>query len=138
MALFNSEDSSINNVISSGSSVSGNIKINGHMHIDGDLEGSLECSGNVTVGQNARIRGNITAKSMTISGIVYGNLYSQNAVHLLSTSAVIGDIQAHKIQADENVILHGHCICISEENSYNEALSNWENTQAVTSKIVKV
>jgi len=75
---------------------------------------------------------------MTISGIVYGNLYAQNSVHLLSTSAVIGDIQARKLQADEDVILHGHCICLSEENSYNEALSNWQNTQAVTSKIVKV
>lgn len=138
MALFNNEDSSINNVISSGSSVTGNIKINGYIHIDGDLEGNLECTGNVTIGQDARIRGNITAKSMTISGIVYGNLYAQNSVHLLSTSAVIGDIQARKLQADEDVIVHGHCICLSEENSYNEALSNWQNTQAVTSKIIKV
>ncbi|MBR1912810.1 MAG: polymer-forming cytoskeletal protein [Treponema sp.] len=138
MSLFNSEDVSINNVISSGSSVAGNIKINGYIHIDGDLEGNLECSGNVTIGQDARIRGNISAKSMTIGGIVCGNLHAQNAIHLLSTSAVIGDIQARKLQADENVIIHGHCICISEENSYNEALSNWQNTQAVTSKIVKV
>jgi len=42
MALFNKENSSINNVISSGSSVTGNIKINGYIHIDGDLEGNLE------------------------------------------------------------------------------------------------
>ncbi|MCR5763962.1 MAG: polymer-forming cytoskeletal protein [Treponema sp.] len=138
MSLFNNEEATINNVISSGSSVVGNVKISGYIHIDGDLEGNLECTGNVTIGQDARIRGNITAKSMTIGGIVYGNLYAQNSIHLLSTSAVIGDMQARKIQADDNVIIHGHCICLSEENSYNEALSNWQNTQAVTSKIVKV
>lgn len=138
MALFNNEDSSINNVISNGSSVTGNIKVNGYMHIDGDLEGNLECTGNVTVGHNARIRGNLFAKSMTIGGIVCGNLYAQSSVHLLATSAVIGDVQAHRIQADEGVILQGHCICLSEEDSYNEALSNWQNVQAVTSRIVKV
>ena len=73
MAIFNDE-SSINSIIGRGSTIRGDMKINGFMSIDGDLDGNLETTGNVIVGRNARINGNITAKSVTVSGIVKGNI----------------------------------------------------------------
>lgn len=135
MAIFN-DDVSINSIIGRGSTIRGDMKINGFMRIDGDLDGNLETTGNVIVGENARINGNITAKSITVSGIVKGNIIAPESVRLLSTCAVIGDIQTHRLQADENVILHGHCISLTDEALYEESVSSWQDTQVIASRSI--
>ena len=68
------DDISINTIIGKGSAISGNMKVNGFIRIDGDIDGSLETDGNVIVGENARIRGDLTAKSVIIGGIIKGNI----------------------------------------------------------------
>ena len=135
MALFN-DDISINSIIGPGSSIKGDIKINGFTRIDGDLDGNLETTGNVIIGEHARIKGNITALSVTVGGIVLGNIVAPNQVHLLSSSAVIGDIQSHKIIADENVVVHGHLISLAEELSYSTAVKYWQNSKAISSRSI--
>ncbi len=135
MAIFN-DDISINSIIGKGSSIRGDMKINGFMRIDGDLDGNLETTGNVIVGENARINGNIIAKAITVSGIVKGNIIAPESVKLLSSCAVIGDIQTHRLQADENVILHGHCIALTDETLYEESVSSWQDTQAIASRSI--
>lgn len=137
MALFN-EDISINSVLGKDSSFKGDVKINGFMRIDGDLDGNLEASGNVIVGEAARIRGNITARSITVGGIVRGNITAPEGVHLLSTSAVFGDVQTKRLQADENVLLHGHCISLKQEEAYNEAAKRWQNASSFAAKSLQV
>ena len=135
MAIFN-DDSSINSIIGRGSTIRGDMKINGFMSIDGDLDGNLETTGNVIVGKNARINGNITAKAVTVGGIVKGNIIAQESIRLLSSCAVIGDVQTHSLQADENVILHGHCISLSDGALYEESVSSWQDTQAIASRSI--
>ena len=137
MAVFN-DDISINSIIGNGSSIRGDIKINGFMRIDGDLEGNLETTGNVLVGENARIAGNITARSITVGGIIKGNVVAPEQVHLLSSSIVIGDIQTRRFQADENVIVHGHCISLNDETEYESASAEWENIKSISQKAIKV
>ncbi|MEE3315198.1 MAG: polymer-forming cytoskeletal protein, partial [Treponema sp.] len=112
------------------------MKISGFMRIDGDLDGNLEATGNVIVGEFARINGNITAKSATISGVVKGNIIATESVHLMSSSSVIGDIQTHRLQADNNVILHGHCISLKDEGAYDEAVNSWQDAQAIASRSI--
>lgn len=137
MAVFN-DDISINSIIGNGSSIRGDIKINGFMRIDGDLEGNLETTGNVLVGENARIAGNITARYITVGGIIKGNVVAPEQVHLLSSSIVIGDIQTRRFQADENVIVHGHCISLYDETEYESASAEWENIKSISQKAIKV
>lgn len=137
MAVFN-DDISINSIIGNGSSIRGDIKINGFMRIDGDLEGNLETTGNVLVGENARIAGNITARSITVGGIIKGNVVAPEQVHLLSSSIVIGDIQTRRFQADENVIVYGHCISLYDETEYESASAEWENIKSISQKAIKV
>lgn len=134
MALFSNEDYSINSILGIGSSVKGNIKVNGCMHINGDLDGDLEASGNVIVGSQARIRGNVFAKSITVGGIVLGNIVAPDSITLLSTAAVLGDVQTHHFQSEQNSILNGHCIALSDDNLYNDAVESWQDSQAIASK----
>ena len=89
------DDISINTIIGKGSSIKGDMHINGFVRLDGDIDGSLETDGNVIVGDNARIKGNVKAKSVIVGGIVVGNIIAQENVKLLSEAAVLGD-QDHR------------------------------------------
>lgn len=61
--------------------------------IDGDVQGSIELgSHTLTIGPDARIKANVLAKTVTISGKVTGNVKAVEKVDLRSTGSVEGDI----------------------------------------------
>lgn len=131
------DDISINTIIGSGTAIKGDITINGFIRMDGDIDGNLETDGNVIIGENARLRGNITAKSVTVGGIIIGNITAQENVKLLSSSAVVGDILTRKIQIDEDVIFHGHCISIKDEEKYQDESDNFLQKKAIRAKVFR-
>ena len=129
------DDFSINTIIGLGSSIKGDIKISGSIRIDGDLLGNLETDGNVQIGEDARIKGNITAKSIIIRGIVIGDITVKESVKLLSSSAVVGDILARSIQLDDNVLFHGHCIAVKEDAKYESLSSEFLTGKSIRRKV---
>lgn len=131
MALSN-EDIVINSIIGAGSSITGDIKVNGFVRVDGDIDGNLITTGNVIIGEKARVSGNIQARTVTVNGIVKGNIIASKSVQLLSKSVVIGDVTTRKLKAEENVILHGHCIALTNDTEYEEACNSWLNVKAIT------
>ena len=135
MAFFN-DDISINSLIGAGSKITGNIKINGFVRIDGDLDGNLETPGSVIIGENARILGNVTAKSVTVGGIVQGSILAPEYIKLLKTSAVLGDIQTHKLLAEDNVFFNGHCIALNDDIEYEEAVEKFQDSKNFTEESV--
>lgn len=130
------DDITINTFIGSGSVVSGDIKVNGFVRVDGDIDGNFETNGSVIIGEKARIHGNVTAKVAIIGGLVIGNVSASESVKLLSTSAVIGDVVTRHIQIDDKVVFHGHCIAVSDENSFNEKSTEYLDSAAVRSKVL--
>ena len=135
MAL-RTDDISINTIIGKGSAISGNMKVNGFIRIDGDIDGSLETDGNVIVGDNARIRGDLTAKSVIISGIIKGNIKATESVKILSDAVVIGDVLSHKVQIDGSAIIHGHCISIKDDTEYSRASGEYLQSKAIKEKVI--
>lgn len=129
------DDISINTILGHGSAISGDIKVNGFVRIDGDIDGNLETDGNILIGENARIRGNLKAKSAMVGGIVLGNIHAIENVKLLSNSTVIGDILSHKVQIEESAVFHGHCISIKNEENYNTAAQEYLQSEAIKAKV---
>ncbi|MCQ2573930.1 MAG: polymer-forming cytoskeletal protein [Treponema sp.] len=129
------DDISINSIIGNGSSIKGNFTVNGFVRVDGDIDGNLETDGNVIIGEHARLRGNISAKSITIGGIVLGNVTAKDSVKLLSSSAVVGDILCRKIQIDEGVIFHGHCISLKDDSEYENESGKYLQEKAIKEKV---
>lgn len=134
MAL-RTDDISINTIIGKGSSISGNMKVNGFIRIDGDIDGSLETDGNVIVGENARIRGDLTAKSVIIGGIIKGNIKANESVKILADAAVIGDVISRKVQVDGSALIHGHCISIKDEAEYGKISGEYLQSRAIKEKV---
>lgn len=133
---FRSDDISINTLIGNGSFVKGDLKVNGFIRIDGDIDGNLETDGNVIISEKARFHGNLTARSVIVGGILIGDITAESSVKLLSSSAVIGNIISHKVQMEDNVIFHGHCISLEDKDRYETAVDTFLQVEAIRNKVV--
>jgi cytoskeletal protein CcmA (bactofilin family) len=107
---------SINTIIGPDTSVYGNIESGGFTRVDGSLRGDLTTRGPIVVGEKARIKSNVSGTSITIGGVVYGNVQASERLIVLSTGLILGNIVTRRIQADEGCLIHGKIrVCSTDE-----------------------
>lgn len=128
------DDVSINSFIGLDTSISGNIHASGFTRVDGDIDGNIEVDGRIIIGDKARIRGNITATSAIIGGIIEGDIVAPDGVQLFSTASVIGDIVAQKIILDENVLFQGRSVVVCDAEEFEKEKIEWQEQRAVLNK----
>ncbi len=133
MASF-TDDISFNTMVGPGAFVTGDLKLEGFTRVDGDIYGNLETTGKLIIGENARIRGSLTAKSVIVIGIVEGDILAPEGVHLFSSAVVLGDIISRKIKADEKVVIEGYCVSIENQQEFEEAKKRWLDMRAISNK----
>jgi cytoskeletal protein CcmA (bactofilin family) len=93
--------------LSNGVSIKGDVKFGSELVIDGEVEGTITSSGRLTVGQHARIRGEIHAGSVTVQGTVEGNIFASERCSLEPGATLRGDIEAPRLGVDENATFLG-------------------------------
>ena len=130
------DDISISTIIGAGSSFKGDLSVSGAVMIDGDLDGDLQTTGNIIVGEAARIRGNISAKSAVVNGIVLGDISAPESIKLNASSAVIGNIATRKLQIANGVVFHGHCIALFDESSFEAETKRQDEIREIKSKSI--
>ena len=133
MASF-TDDISFNTMVGPGAFITGDLKLEGFTRVDGDIYGNLETTGKLIIGENARIRGSLTAKSVIVIGIVEGDIRSPDGVHLFSSAVVLGDVISRKIKAEEKVVIEGYCISIENPEDFEEAKKRWLDMRAISNK----
>lgn len=133
MASF-TDDISFNTMVGPGAFITGDLKLEGFTRVDGDIYGNLETTGKLIIGENARIRGSLTAKSVIVIGIVEGDILAPDGVHLFSSAVVLGDVISRKIKAEEKVVIEGYCISIENPEDFEEAKKRWLDMRAISNK----
>ena len=81
-------------VIGSGITITGKIDGAGHVRIGGRFEGDVHIQGDLTIDADAKLTGSVQAHSVRIAGEVDGNIEGAEAVELLPTGVLIGDLKA--------------------------------------------
>lgn len=94
-------------LLSSGVSIKGSVKFQNELLIDGEVEGSIESPGVLTIGKQARIKGEIKAKSVAVQGTVEGNISATERCELQAGCTLRGDIEAPRLIVDENATFFG-------------------------------
>jgi cytoskeletal protein CcmA (bactofilin family) len=61
-------------LLSRGVSIKGSVKFLNELLIDGEVKGTIDSTGTLTIGEHARIRGDIRTKSVKVQGAVEGNI----------------------------------------------------------------
>jgi cytoskeletal protein CcmA (bactofilin family) len=88
--------------VSRGVSIKGTVKFLNELLIDGEVEGAINSTGTLTIGEHARIRGDIRTKSVTVRGTVEGNIFVTERCELQAGCTLRGDIEAPRLVVDEN------------------------------------
>ena len=99
--------SSAPSLISASLEIDGNLKTDGELQIDGVVHGDV-FAGVLTVGEKARIDGEILADEVLVRGQVYGRIRA-GKVALAKTARVIGDILHNALAIDAGAFLTGNC-----------------------------
>ncbi len=95
------------NVLAAGIEIIGSIEFRDDMHIDGRIEGEIKSdTGQVTIGESAHIKGNISAGEVKVFGDVQGNIQSTRC-HLNQQAIVNGDITTAKLSMEQGARLTG-------------------------------
>jgi cytoskeletal protein CcmA (bactofilin family) len=95
------------NVLSSGIEITGSIRFSNDMIIDGKVEGEITSEkGRVTIGENAFVRGDVTAGEVKVYGRIEGKIDSQRC-ELKDKSRINGDIRSKVFSMEEGAQLSG-------------------------------
>jgi cytoskeletal protein CcmA (bactofilin family) len=94
--------------LSRGVSIKGSVKFLNELVIDGEVEGTLDSTGTLTLGEHACIRGDIRTKSVKVRGTVEGNIFVTERCELRAGSTLHGDIEAPRLMVDENATFCGN------------------------------
>jgi cytoskeletal protein CcmA (bactofilin family) len=99
--------SATRNVLSSDVEIKGSVKFTNDLVVDGKIEGQINSDGNLTVGENARIKAEIKTATIIVYGKVHGNLTATDRVELKASAEVIGDIKAKTLAIEAGAIFVG-------------------------------
>src|ERR1041385_3608527 len=94
-------------VIGQGTVVRGNVRGDGSIEIYGRVDGNVIVSGDVTLGENGSIRGDVSGVRISIGGAVTGDLTGAEAILIERAAQVAGDVTAPRIGIEEGARVRG-------------------------------
>jgi len=106
------------NVLSSDVEIKGNIRFRNELVIDGRIEGRIDSEGDLTVGQNAEVHGEIQTKSVVVQGKVFGNITVDERCELHGQAQLLGDLKSARLLIQDGATFVGR----SEVNPTGVAL----------------
>ncbi len=88
--------------------ICGEVKGSEDLIVDGRVEGTVNLSDSrLTIGPNANVAADLTAKDILILGQVQGNVIASGRVELRAGCTVEGDIRALRLAVEDNAIFRG-------------------------------
>ena len=79
------------------------------LRIDGTVIGDIYIDGLLNISETGRVDGNISVGSARVAGRVSGNINCRNALHIVGTSDIEGDVLTSTIIIDEGATFAGRC-----------------------------
>ncbi len=110
-------------LISSGTTLKGDISSHSDLRIDGTIIGNIHCSAKIVIGASGVVEGDISGNYADIVGKVSGNIRAKELLQLRGESVVTGNLYAGKLQIEPSATFNGQCHMganIVEMNNNNE------------------
>ena len=114
MFQSNNKSSSLGTILAPEIEIKGDITISDNIH----------SNGNINTAEGSVITGDITAKSLSISGTINGNLDIEEKVILNSSGCLNGNIKANIISIDEGASFEGMCNMLNHNETKVQKISN--------------
>ena len=105
--MANNNPSTYITQIKQGSIITGNMKSEHSIRVDGSVTGDLVSSEKIIVGGHGRIGGNLKGTDITIEGTVEGDVLADGMLHLSSVAKIQGRIFSKGIEIEKGAEVNG-------------------------------
>ncbi len=76
--------------------------------VDGMVEGTIALKeGRLTIGPNARVKANVSARDIVVMGAIEGNLQASGRIELRTGCRVTGDLKSARLSVEEGATYSG-------------------------------
>ncbi len=97
-----------NTIIGAGTVVGGGIVSDATIiRIDGKINGGVETKGELIIGPDGEVHGDVTAHSLILAGKIIGNTKVTHRVEIEAGGKLIGDIETELLAMDETAMYQG-------------------------------
>lgn len=93
-------------VIAAGTKLVGDLALSDSLHIDGRLEGNVRSDGEVSIGQQGLVNGEITAERILISGQFEGSITAER-LEIATGGRVDGDVTVGELVIESGARFNG-------------------------------
>ena len=105
------------------------------LYIDGRIEGTINfADSRVTIGRNAVIVANVTAKEVVVMGTVTGNIHCTDRLDIRSEGSLTGDVVTPRVCVEDGAVVKGS---VEVRNPQKQAQNEKTQTQAKPVEAVK-
>ena len=115
-------------IIGETTKVCGDINSNGILHVDGYIEGDINCEA-LVIGVKGNILGTVKAQSMFLYGTLQGKA-TADSLFIANTAKLIGDATHNTIAIEPGAYIDGHCIRVQNKPAAEPAASEAPKTAA--------
>jgi len=109
------------NILGVETKVVGDITTNGDIRIDGELNGNLNVSGKIVIGETGKISGTVECQNIEVYGFIKGKLIVKELAMLRATAKLEADIKTKKLGVEPNAVFTGNCL-MSEKITHEKTI----------------
>ncbi len=119
----NPDQAQASNRILLGTEITGDIKTNGDIRIDGVIKGTIDTEGKLVIGEKGLVEGEVKCANASISGVLKGTIEVEQLLSLHKTAKLQGDVYAGKLSVEPGAEFSGKC---SMGAVVRDLKSNWQ------------
>ena len=97
------------NALTVGSKIVGNVTADSDFRIDGLIEGDLQCSGKVVIGEEGKIKGTIVCQNAEIMGLLEGKITCRQQLSLRASGRIQGEVHTKTLIVEPGAVFNGSC-----------------------------
>jgi len=106
-------------VIGAGTVIDGGLSFSGGLHLDGEILGDVIAdseskNSTLTVSDQARIVGNVSAANIIVNGSIEGDVYSSSLIELAEHARISGQIHYQQLEMAMGASVDGGMVRLSE------------------------
>lgn len=109
--MFKSEGErgDLNGFLDAGSQIEGDLHFEDTFRVDGRLSGKVVSSGDLVVGQQGQVEGEIRVGRIFISGVVKGSVKAGQRVEITAQAKVTADLETPSLMIEDGAFFEGRC-----------------------------
>ena len=110
-------------VIAQGITLTGTLRGEGVVQVEGVVEGEFDMTGAVIVAESGLIRGPVAADVVRVAGRVEGNIHAREHMRLESSGSLDGDVATASLVVEDGGVLNGRCTTVKPQPALEPELS---------------